>query len=143
ACDGACAEANGLRHGHRHAAIFERSGWILAFVLEENPFALIQPGRTFGMCHRRRGVEHAFAKSPHAALIDRAARQASGVEQLAPVFSSTMAKIVGPEPLIEQPNAPDSSAARLTSRKWGMSGARRGSAYRSSSARRASGPSPD
>ena len=37
-----------------------------------------------------------------------------------------MAKIVGPDPLIEQPNAPASSAARFTSAKCGILGARRG-----------------
>src|SRR5439155_16048603 len=41
---------------------------------------------------------------------------------------SAMAKIVGPDPLIEQPNAPAWSAARLMSSKCGISGARRGSA---------------
>src|SRR5579872_1872274 len=42
--------------------------------------------------------------------------------------SSQIAKIVGPDPLIEQPNAPASSAARLTSSKCGIIGDLRGSA---------------
>jgi len=53
-------------------------------------------------------------------------------ERIAPAtrasLSIVIAKIVGPEPLIEHPSAPASSAARLTSRKFGMRSARIGSA---------------
>src|SRR5436190_1069226 len=99
-------------------------------------------------------VQHRFAKSPHAALIDALAAAEALIEHAAvhtgcapcraiPLTRtshctsaialriasphdfafdvSQMAKIVGPEPLIEQPNAPASSAARLTSAKCGIS----------------------
>src|SRR5206468_3557225 len=42
------------------------------------------------------------------------------VRQFIDVAVSTIAKIVGPDPLIKQRNAPASSAARLTSRKRGI-----------------------
>jgi len=43
-------------------------------------------------------------------------------------LSAVIAKIVGPDPLIEQPSAPASSAACLTARKFGIRSARIGSA---------------
>ena len=59
--------------------------------------------------------------SPNAACIAAAARRATS-------SVSQMAASVGPEPLIAQPSAPACIAARLTSGKRGISGARRGSA---------------
>src|SRR6185369_3227848 len=82
--DGRRAEAHGLRHGDGHAAVLERAGRVLAFVLEEDAVALVEPRGALGMRDDLVvvDVEDAFAEAPDAALIDGLARGAALVEEL-------------------------------------------------------------